>query len=306
MERYTKIGRETPATPSAVALGYFDGVHRGHQTVLEAACSFAGQSLRPAAFTYTADRSSRANERQNSALTTPSERDALLAKAGIERVFCPVFSEFMEMSAEEFFQRVLRSWIRAEVLCCGEDFRFAKNAAADVSVLEALCKAEGIPLKVLPRLQSEGEPVCSRRIRQLLLEGDAQSAADLLGYRYGYSFPVEEGNRIGRTLSFPTINQYFAEGKLIPRFGVYASETILDGKHYSSVTNIGVKPTVGSDRPLSETYIEGFSGDLYGKRVEVRLIGYLRSEEKFSDISALRAAIAADCAKSRELFSPSL
>ena len=139
------------------------------------------------------------------------------------------------------------------------------------------------------------QTVSSSRIRELLLDGDVEKAGELLGRPYFISAAVEDGNHIGRTIDFPTINQQLPEGIVMPRFGVYCSRVKIDGKAYTGVTDIGVKPTVGgSDRPLAETHIIGYSGDLYGKIVDVAFRRFIRPEMRFGSLEELRRQIARD------------
>jgi riboflavin kinase/FMN adenylyltransferase len=176
---------------------------------------------------------------------------------------------------------------------CGESFKFGKGAAARAKDLAALLPS-GVTAHVEPTVDVLGLPVSTTRIRGLLEAGDMQNAAKLLGRPYLLDFEVSHGNRIGRTLSWPTINQVFPERFVLPRFGVYASVTYVAGRPHRSVTNVGVKPTVGSGAALAETYIEGFSGDLYGEKIPVELHGFIRPELKFAGLKELKAQILAD------------
>jgi riboflavin kinase/FMN adenylyltransferase len=151
-------------------------------------------------------------------------------------------------------------------------------------------------------LEAQGGAVSSSRVRALLREGAVEAANALLGRRFAIDFEVVHGRRIGRTLGTPTINQPLPDGFIEPRFGVYATATRLGGEVYSSVTNVGVKPTFGSDRALAETYIHGFSGDLYGQKPLVEFIGFIRPERRFESPEALRAQIMEDNERAAEVF----
>ena len=143
----------------------------------------------------------------------------------------------------------------------------------------------------MPAVVVGGEPVSSTRIRALIAAGEVKKAAELLGRPFGFDFTVVRGRQLGRQLGAPTVNQPFPQEFILPKFGVYASHVYVDGKQYYGVTNVGVKPTVGSDCALAETWIPDFSGDLYDQKIQVDLLEFVRPEKKFHDLSELRAEI---------------
>ena len=148
-----------------------------------------------------------------------------------------------------------------------------------------------------------GEKVSATKIRQLISKGEMEKANAMLGTAFCYDFTVEKDRQLGRTLGFPTINQHFPEDFIVPKFGVYASKTQVDGKWYASVTNIGVKPTVGSENFGSETHIIGYDGNLYGRKIEVCLLKFLRDEKKFSSLQELTVAVKGDKEKAEKIYS---
>lgn len=294
MQIYEKIARAVPSGPSAVALGFFDGLHIGHAAVIGQAVRARKEGLSPCVFTFTMHGGHPA-QKNGSLLLTERNKYALLEQWGIDTVLTPDFSEFHEMSPEAFVDEILVRRLQAKVVCCGEDFRFGKKAGAGVEELKDFCDARDIRVCVVPAVLYQGERVSSSRIRQLLEEGEVKTAAGMLGRAFGYDFTVVHGKKLGRTIDSPTINQRMPENFAKLRHGVYASVTIVKGTPYPSVTNIGLRPTVEDSHAVnSETYIHGFSGDLYGKRVEVRLLGFLRGEQKFPSVDALRAQIQRD------------
>jgi len=151
---------------------------------------------------------------------------------------------------------------------------------------------------VLPPVLQEEQPVSSSRIRVAMMEGEMEQAAKLLGRPFTIDFPVVHGRRLGRMLGTPTINQPFPPDFVLPKFGVYASFAEVDGKRLHAVTNVGIKPTVGSEVPLAETYLADFSGNLYGRRVPVSLLHFLRPEQKFDSLDALKNQILTDAGRS--------
>lgn len=278
----------------SVALGAFDGLHLGHRKVIEAAKT---PGLSPAVFTFRDDPSVWFGAKRRD-LLTEDDRLAIFARWGVETVFLPEFREVAEMEPETFL-RMLREDLGAARVCCGADFRFGKGAAGNVETLRA---AFGEGLTVAPTVEYSGAPVSATRIRDAVERGGVEEAAAMLGRPFGFALPVVHGNRIGRTMGTPTANQHFPEGFVLPRFGVYAAVAELDGGMFCGVTNVGVKPTVGSDAPLAETWLPEFSGDLYGKTLRLHLLRFLRPERKFESLDALREEIRRNALEAEKIF----
>ncbi len=295
MQIYHSVADCQPCGRGAVALGFFDGLHIGHAAVVSRTLSYQQEGLCPCVFTFTMDGGHPAAKSSANALTTERQKEQLLESWGVRLVLCPDFSEFHAMEPESFVDEILVRRLNANAACCGEDFRFGKKAAGDVGQLAALCQARGIRLDVVPPVTFEGERVSSTRIRSLLGEGRVADANRMLGRAFGYDFTVVRGKQLGRKLDSPTINQRLPDGFVPLRHGVYASVSFAGGAWHPSVTNIGLRPTVEDTTAVnSETYICGFSGDLYGASVEVRLLAFLRPEQRFPSVEALRARIHAD------------
>ena len=281
-----KLERED--TPCSLALGAFDGLHRGHMAVIHAACAPGkeGQEWEPAVFTFHSSPSG------NCAVLTGRDKERILEHAGVRRLYSLDFQEVRDWEAETFVRELLFHTCNARRLCCGEDFRFGKGARGDPALLGRLGGEAGVDLYVVPPVTDGGEKVSSTRIRKAVEEGNIPLANRLLGRPFGFSLEVIHGNHIGGTvLGTPTINQAIPEGFVLPRFGVYASWCRVGGRYFYGVTNVGVKPTVGSDKVLAETWMPDFTGDLYGKRVRVFLLEFLRPEKKFDSMEELKAAI---------------
>ena len=179
------------------------------------------------------------------------------------------------------------------------------NGDTTKTLLRRLCQQAGAELYVAPPVREGEQKVSSTRIRAAVEAGDIPLANRLLGRPFGFEFEVVHGNRIGRTIGTPTINQHFPEHFILPRFGVYASCVHIGGRTYCGVTNVGVKPTVGSDRALSETWIPDFSGDLYGKTLRLELLAFIRDEKKFANLDALKAEIRRNEKQARKIFTAS-
>lgn len=284
--------RPESGKPASVALGLFDGIHIGHREVLGKALE--NSELAPCVFTYTISNSIPQIKKNYMSLTPDEQKCAILERMGFELVVMPDFERFKDMEPEEFVEKMLIEKMGAKELSCGYDFTFGKKGAGTTQQLREIAQKHGVKLNVCDPINLDGEPVSSTRIRQAILEGEMDQASRMLGRRFCIRLKVEHGNQIGRLMDFPTINQVFPRYHIVPKYGVYSTVVNIDGKLYGGVTNVGVKPTVGSDGPLAETYIMDFSGDLYGKIVEVYFFRFVRPEQKFSSIDQLKAQIAAD------------
>ena len=289
--------------PTSVALGLFDGVHIGHQAVIAKAVQGAGAGLVPSVFTFTMAGGAAPSKKQGSRfILTPDLKAQRLEQLGIRQIFAPGFETFRNMTAEEFVRDMVIGAFRAKEISCGFNFHFGKNAYASSEELRKIAEPLGVRVHLVEGICRGGEPVSSTRIRRCLEEGRLEEANAMLGQPYALKLPVVEGNRLGRLMHFPTINQPFEEGQLIPRFGVYAAMAQVEGREYHAVTNIGVKPTVGSPAPLAETHIIGFEGDLYGCSPTIQLVKFLRPEVKFPNLEALQEQIARDKANCQDVL----
>ena len=299
MQIFSQIEDATSEHKTAIALGFFDGLHVGHRAVIDLALAQRENGLTPAVFTFSADANALGVRRREGLLLPCADKLHLLCKMGVELVLCPDFSALMQMDARDFVEGVLVGRLNAAFVCCGENFRFGRGAAAGVDELRQWCDELGVMVQSCGDVLTDGKRISSTWIRELLAAGEAEKAAKLLGRPFGYLLPVVVGKRLGRTIGSPTINQQLPEDFVPVRLGVYASAVRTpDGSWHAGVTNIGLRPTVEhSDTVNSETYIHAFSGDLYGQKVLVRLLRFLRGEKRFSSVEALRAQIAVDTAE---------
>ncbi len=291
MKNITETGLKTP---SAVALGFFDGLHLGHIAVVQRA--LLRREVSSVVFTFN-DKTTlpKFREKKGNCIITYEQKAELFEEAGADFLYAPDFGEIKDFSAREFVEKILKDRLCAAYVVCGYDFRFGRGGEGNPDILSALCHEHGIACEVVPPVRIGGEIVSSTEIRRLIRLGEIEKANRLLGYELSYELPVIKGNEIGRTIGFPTINQKIPDYMVSPKNGVYKSWTTVDGKTYRSITNIGVKPTV-TDRGevVTETHIIGFHGDLYGKTVKISLRGYLRGERRFESLSALKAQLSYD------------
>lgn len=285
---------DVPLQPLVVAIGNFDGVHLGHQTVFERMRAAANErGTRTLVITF---RDNPKFEQPGHAHILPEQQQMeALYRAGGQMVLLLDFLKYRDYSPEQFVSEVLIRGLHCEAVLVGEGFRFGKDRAGDTGTLRKCLAEEGRELICHPLVRYGGTVLSSTRIRDALSAGDVALAADMLGRPVSYVLPVVEGKKLGRTLGFPTANQVFPPVTHLPRFGVYESEAeVGDGMVYRAISNIGVRPTVGGEEPLLETHLPDFEGELVGKRIRVTLRRFLRPERKFGSTEELRAQIARD------------
>jgi riboflavin kinase/FMN adenylyltransferase len=293
----------------ALTVGNFDGVHRGHRAMLERLVAQArALDLRSGALTFEPHpREFFAPESAPSRLTRLREKLELIAATGVERVHVARFdARLAAMPAQRFVEEVLVRGLGVRWLLVGRDFRFGAKRVGDFGLLEAAARRHGFALEAMPEVQLEGERVSSSAVRAALVSGELERAARLLGRRYALSGRVAHGAKLGRSLGFPTANIVLPRRP--PLAGVYVIESRgADGSDFGrwlpGVASVGRRPTVNElAAPLLEVHLFDFDRVLYGRHLEVRFLAKLREEEKYSDLGALREAIARDVAQAKEYF----
>lgn len=279
--------------PAAVALGFFDGVHKGHRSVIELAVDQRHNGLLPVCLTFSESPKSVISGKDIPVIMTAGDKVRVLESIGVAKAVFADFRKLMNLSAEQFVRDVLIGTLNAKKLFCGFNYRFGKNAEGNTELLRKLCAKYHIELVVLPPSEDDGEVVSSTLIKRLISEGSVRRANRLLCGEFGFSSPVEHGKRLGRTLGTPTINQPLIKGLVVPKFGVYCARvTLAGGDSYCGVTNVGIKPTVGGSVPLCETWMPEYrGGEIYGQTADVRLLDFIRPERKFEGIDELKAEI---------------
>ena len=256
----------------AIALGDFDGMHLAHKTVVTGA--------------------------EGAIIYCVNNRFSLLQKSIFERRYKNVmfadFEKIKNMNADEFVDKILIGELGAQTLLCGYNFRFGKNAMWSAFDLRRYLEERGVWVRILEHLDYMGEPISSSRIRRALKDGKIYEANRMLGYNFTYESEVINGDKRGRLIGFPTANQKLPEGLITPKYGVYESRAELDGVMYNSITNIGIRPSFRLDEPVSETHILDFNGEIYGKKLRIELVRYLREEKAFSNINELKEQLEND------------
>ena len=286
-------GLEKSRQPAAVALGCFDGLHKGHQAVIRKAVTEKANGLVPSVFTFPESPLAELTGREKPRLMSNTLKEKMLEDLGVEALYLAPFAAVKDLPPEAFVEEILKNTLRAEKVFCGYNYHFGAGGTAGKEELKALCRPRGIQVCDLPPVTLEGAPVSSTRIRKALEKGGARQARELLGHPFSYDFEVVHGRHIGHLMGTPTLNQVFPEDYLVPRYGVYASLVSFDQVVTYGVTNIGVKPTVGAEeKPLSETWMPDYDGEaLYGKMVKTELLEFIRPEKRFGGLEELRAMI---------------
>lgn len=282
----------------ALAVGNFDGVHRGHASLIgqlvERAKAVSGPAvvltfdphpiclLKP--------------EMAQPPLTTMERRAELLGELGVDVVIAyPTDSKLLELSPQAFFESICCEAIGAKAMVEGPNFFFGKDRAGDVKLLEAMCEARGMTLEVMAPFVDGEKMVSSSRVRSAIEEGDLVRAREILTAPFRVSGVVVQGDQRGRTIGFPTAN--LSEIKtLLPKPAVYAAEAIVEGIHWPAAVNIGTRPTFGDTRISVEAHLIGFAGDLYGQQLDLDLISRVREIQRFGKMEELKDQLSRDVA----------
>lgn len=273
---------------TSVALGFFDGVHKGHAKVIKQCVNKAGNTCKSVVLTFKDSPSAALGFSKKPLLTTNEQKFKLFEKLNVDVVFCIDFNDIKDMSAEQFVKEILFEKLNAKFVTTGFNYHFGKGGKATAKDMITLCAQCGISAEKCEPVNFSDEAISSTRIRKCLLDGDIENANAMLSYSFTLSGEIMSGNHIGRTLNAPTINLPLNSLLVTPRFGVYATKVVLGDKTYIGATNIGVHPTVGGNTPVCETHLLDFlGGDLYHKHADVQLQKFIRTEQKFSSIDEL-------------------
>ena len=284
------------------ALGFFDGVHLGHQALLRQCVALAQETAAvPAALTFLQHPQALFTAEPPALLTTDTDRDALLRRCGIQYIHkLPVTKEVMSTNWETFLADLLKKG--AVGFVCGDDFHFGHRGEGNPEKLTAFCREHGLPCRIVEEQTLDGIRVSSTRIRRLIEEGSMNQAVRFLGHPHVLTGTVVSGRQLGRTIGIPTANLRLPDGIVQPRLGVYACRAICEDHAYLAVTNVGMRPTVEGHHVTVEPWLLDFAGDLYGKTLTLEFHEFLRPEEKFPSLEALRQEIRKNACQTREFF----
>jgi len=300
-----ELSRAALGCDTAVAIGVFDGVHRGHRYLIGRMVE-RGRREGLATMVVTFHPHPRLVVQPQSALTYLcglEERIELLRELGVDSVVILSFtSELAQLSAREFVSLLVEE-LRMKLLVVGSDFALGRGREGDARALVVIGREMGFAVEEVVLLGAGGEKVGSSAVRLALARGDMETVASLLGRLFSLRGPVVRGAERGRSLGFPTANIAFGLDRALPAFGVYVTRAYLVEGAYPAVTNIGLRPTFGEDKPTVETYIMGFEGELHGQELRIELLHRLRGEMRFPNMDALKEQIEKDITAARVYLS---
>ena len=287
-----------------VALGNFDGIHQGHQYILEQTKTIARENHKAAAVVTFEPHPMKTLQPRSRPfrLTSEEQKMALIAHMGIERCFVIRFTKlFSKMTGEEFIENILIKALGVSHLITGDHFTFGHKRQGTIDLLETYAKNKAFSYTKMAT-KSDGKDVySSTKIRNYLKKGQIMRANKLLGRPFSISGRIEKGNQIGQKIGFPTANLSLNEW-IRPKLGVYASKLTLNNKIFPSVTHIGIKPTIGKTEEILETHIFDFHKNIYDEYITVELVECIRAEKKFHSLKALKTAIEKDCKTARKIL----
>ena len=289
--------------PTAVTLGKFDGLHRGHDLLMQTVLEYSKKyDLASVAFTFDIPPRNKVEEIVANVLTTNDEKQYIFEKRGIDYLIeCPFTSEVMTMEPKAFIAWISKA-LHMKYVVVGDDFRFGHKRAGDYHTLQEYEEEFGYKTIVIDKLKDSNRDISSTYVREKIADGNIKKANELLGYRYFIKSEILHGRKLGRTIGVPTI-MILPENKLLPPNGVYVTEVLVDGKTYMGVTNIGCKPTVSDENIIGvETYIDDFNQDVYGEKIVVSFIQFIRPEQKFDSIEELKSQMKSDIEVSRKYY----
>ena len=288
---------------SAITLGKFDGIHKGHQKLMKMILAQKEQGLKSVVFTFGQMPGTFFYGKGRTILTS-KERQLHLERMGIDYMIeCPFVPEVIQMEPEKFIEDVLVNQLHVKYIAVGPDFRFGHNRKGSVGVLKKMASVYGYEVEVFDKECLEDKVISSTYVRHMLEIGEMEPVQRLLGYPYYVSGTVVHGHAIGRKLGIPTINLIPDDDKMLPPNGVYLTKTVWEENQIFGITNVGCKPTIsGEEAKGIETHLYDFDGDLYDKELTVEFYAYHRPERRFESLEDLKSQLARDAAWGREII----
>lgn len=291
-------------TKSAVAIGKFDGIHVGHQALLQCIINKKKENMQAVVFTFSPSPEEFFKGQLLPVIDTVDEKRDNFEKMGVDILIeYPLTKESAAISPYSFMEDILRKGLNAGYVVSGKDLSFGDKGAGNSDMLCAFASKNGFTYEMIEKVCIDGREVSSTNVRETIVKGDMELVARMLGRRYRVGGEVIHGKALGRTIQMPTINIIPAKEKLLPPSGVYATLTVIDGVEYPGVTNIGIKPTVTDEKKVGvETHLFDFDEDVYGKNVVTELLSFIRPEKCFANVEDMLTAIKKDCAYAKTLF----
>lgn len=285
------------------ALGYFDGVHLGHKALLTVCRELAGEKgCKTGAVTFLGHPEMLVKGTAPGLINTPNDRNKLLRQLHMDAVVeLPFDKALMQTPWQDFLSGLMERYGAAGFVC-GTDFRFGRKGEGTAELLQQFCRAHSLSCCLVEQQSLDGIRISSTHIRTLLEAGNIRQANRFLGHPHMLTGTVQTGKQLGRTIGIPTANLAYPKELLKLPYGVYACKVCVDGKSYPAVTNVGTRPTVSGEGVTVESHLLDYKGDLYGKTVELTFYDLIRPEQKFSDLSQLKAQIEKDKIITKKLF----
>jgi len=289
---------------SAVAIGKFDGIHVGHQALLECIINKKSENMQAVVFTFSPSPEEFFKGQMLPAIDTVEEKRDNFEKMGVDILIeYPLTKESAAISPHSFMEDILYNGLNAGYVVSGRDLSFGDKGAGNSEMLQAFADENGFLYEMIDKVCVNGQEVSSTSVRDAIIKGDMELVSRMLGRRYRIAGEVVHGKALGRTIQMPTINIVPSKQKLLPPSGVYATVTVIDNKEYPGVTNIGVKPTVTDEKVIGvETHLFNFDKDVYGKQVVTKLISFIRPEMRFANVEDMLTRIKEDCNIAKSLF----
>ncbi|MDD3003670.1 bifunctional riboflavin kinase/FAD synthetase [Flavobacterium sp.] len=305
MNIYHSIHQFTTSKKTIITLGTFDGVHLGHKKIIERLLQSSSANEESLVLTFFPHpRMVLQEESDIKLLNTIEERSQLLEKAGLQNLIIHPFDQaFSRLTAEEFVKNILVEIFNIKKIIIGHDHRFGRNRTANIDDLIVFGREYGFEVEQISAQEIDEVSISSTKIRNALHDGKILLANEYLGYHYFFSGTVVHGKKLGRTIGFPTANLEIEENyKLIPAYGVYAVDCVVENQTLKGMLNIGIKPTFEGETASVEVHLFDFNADLYGKKIKVALRKHIREEQKFSSVEDLKAQLKKDELFARDFF----
>lgn len=296
MQIITSFDEMNLANASAVAIGKFDGIHLGHRQLLGKIIAKKQEGMKAVVFTFNPSPSALFSKVKEKELTSTEEKRQIFESLGIDiLVEFPLTYETAATPKEVFVEEILVKRLNAGFIVAGTDLSFGKNGEGNSDFLIEESRKFNFEVEIIDKISYKGEIISSTLVRKAIAEGDVKKAHFMMGNPYFVQGIVQKGNQLGRTIGFPTVNLVAEEEKLLPPNGVYKTEVIVDGRIFEAITNVGCKPTVTDNEQIFiESYLYNFRENIYGKRIEVHFLEFMRQEQKFDSIEELKKQLQKD------------